>query len=164
MSRAASAGAATVSRRRFREDGGAGAQAAVVHDDAESGDEADLRARHRARAEVAVVGEGRIASVMPGSRPRSPPARPRAGRRSCLNSKNDPYISKKRMLVLGPRLILDVPGFLNLSLLALYENNAPRNVDRYTYKTLAGGRALDSFEEAQARSGARAARGSGPRP
>jgi len=52
-----------------------------------------------------------------------------------LNSKNDAYGSKKRMLVLGPTLMLDVPGFLNLSLLALYESNAPRGVDRYTYKT-----------------------------
>lgn len=52
-----------------------------------------------------------------------------------LNSKNDAYGSKKRMLVLGPTLMLDVPGFLNLSLLALFESNAPRGVDRYTYKT-----------------------------
>ena len=28
-----------------------------------------------------------------------------------------------------------MPGFLNLSLLALFESNAPRGVDRYPYKT-----------------------------
>jgi hypothetical protein len=53
-----------------------------------------------------------------------------------LNTKNDAYGSKKRMLVAGPTLMLDVPGFLNLSLLALRESNAPNGVDsRYTYKT-----------------------------
>jgi hypothetical protein len=52
-----------------------------------------------------------------------------------LNSKNDSYGSKKRMLVVGPTLMLDVPGFVNLSLLALQESNAPAGVSRYTYKT-----------------------------
>jgi hypothetical protein len=53
-----------------------------------------------------------------------------------LNSKNDAYSSKKRMLVAGPTLMLDVPGFANLSLLVLEESNAPRGVsDRYTYDT-----------------------------
>lgn len=58
------------------------------------------------------------------------------------NSKTDAgYNSKKRMLVAGPTLMVDVPGFLNVSLLALRESNAPHNdysntsVDRYTYKT-----------------------------
>ncbi|MFA9216133.1 MAG: hypothetical protein ACEQSK_03410 [Sphingomonadaceae bacterium] len=58
------------------------------------------------------------------------------------NSKTDAgYNSKKRMLVAGPTLMLDVPGFLNVSLLALRESNAPFNgfsntsVNRYTYKT-----------------------------
>ena len=51
------------------------------------------------------------------------------------------YNSKKRMLVAGPTLMFDVPGFFNTSLLALRESNAPYNaysqttVPRYTYKT-----------------------------
>jgi hypothetical protein len=52
-----------------------------------------------------------------------------------LNTKNDAYGSKKRMLVVGPTLMLDVPGFLNLSLLVLQESNAPQGVPRYTYDT-----------------------------
>jgi nucleoside-specific outer membrane channel protein Tsx len=60
------------------------------------------------------------------------------------NTKTDAgYNSKKRMPVLGPTLMFDVPGFLNVSLLALWESNAPCNtyttpdtcVSRYTYKT-----------------------------
>lgn len=58
------------------------------------------------------------------------------------NTKDDAgYNSKKRMLVAGPTIMLDVPGFLNVSLLALWESNAPQNeykntaVSRYTYKT-----------------------------
>lgn len=58
------------------------------------------------------------------------------------NSKSDAgYNSKKRMLVAGPTLMLDVPGFLDVSLLALRESNAPYNTythtgtPRYTYKT-----------------------------
>jgi hypothetical protein len=45
------------------------------------------------------------------------------------------------MLVLGPTLMFDVPGFLDVSLLALRESNAPFNgftnisTPRYTYKT-----------------------------
>ena len=52
------------------------------------------------------------------------------------NSKNDPgYASKKRMLVVGPTVKLDVPGFLNVSLLILNESNTPKGVsERYTYK------------------------------
>lgn len=43
-----------------------------------------------------------------------------------FNTKTDAgYNSKKRMLVLGPTANLDVPGFLNVSLLALWESNAP---------------------------------------
>lgn len=51
------------------------------------------------------------------------------------------YNSRKQMLVLGPTLMMDVPGFLNISLLALRESNAPYNkfsgaaTPRYTYKT-----------------------------
>jgi len=58
------------------------------------------------------------------------------------NSKTDAgYNSKKRMLVLGPTLFVDVPGFLDISLLALWESNAPYNTftnqatPRYAYKT-----------------------------
>jgi nucleoside-specific outer membrane channel protein Tsx len=51
------------------------------------------------------------------------------------------YNSRKRMLVAGPTLMWDVPGFLNTSLLLLHESNAPSgafppisNVSgRYTY-------------------------------
>ncbi|MBQ5946180.1 outer envelope protein [Massilia sp. ST3] len=43
-----------------------------------------------------------------------------------LNTKGDVgYNSRKRMLVLGPTLMWDVPGFLNTSLLLLHESNAP---------------------------------------
>lgn len=56
------------------------------------------------------------------------------------NTKNDAgYNSKKRMLVAGPSLSLDVPGFLNVALLGLWESNAPYNTfsrtatPRYTY-------------------------------
>jgi hypothetical protein len=53
-----------------------------------------------------------------------------------FNTKNDfGYASKKRMLVLGPTLMIDVPGVLNVSLLALQESNAPLGTARYTYKT-----------------------------
>lgn len=53
------------------------------------------------------------------------------------NTKNDTgYASKKRMLVAGPTLMMDVPGFLNISLLALSESNQPVGIaSRYTYKT-----------------------------
>jgi hypothetical protein len=57
-----------------------------------------------------------------------------------LNTKADAgYNSKKRMLVAGPTLMVDVPGFLNISLLALWESNAPYNTfsktstPRYSY-------------------------------
>jgi nucleoside-specific outer membrane channel protein Tsx len=58
------------------------------------------------------------------------------------NSKNDVgYNSRKRMLVAGPTLMWDVPGFLNTSLLVLHESNAPSGAfppistvqGRYTY-------------------------------
>ena len=59
-----------------------------------------------------------------------------------INSKTDAgYNSKKRMLVLGPTIMFDVPGFLNVSLVALHESNAPYNgftqkaTDRYRYDT-----------------------------
>ncbi|CAD5372451.1 Outer envelope protein [Rubrivivax sp. A210] len=59
-----------------------------------------------------------------------------------VNTKTDAgYNSKKRMLVLGPTVSLDVPGFLNVSLLQLWESNAPYStlppaggVPRYQYK------------------------------
>jgi len=58
------------------------------------------------------------------------------------NSKTDAgYNSKKRMPVAGPTLMLDVPGFLDISLLALWESNAPYNTytntatPRYQYRT-----------------------------
>ena len=58
------------------------------------------------------------------------------------NTKNDVgYNSRKRMLVAGPTVMWDVPGFLNTSVLLLHESNAPSgafapisNVEgRYTY-------------------------------
>ena len=59
-----------------------------------------------------------------------------------VNTKTDAgYNSKKRMLVAGPTLMFDVPGFLNVGLLALWESNAPYNTfskkstPRYTYDT-----------------------------
>jgi hypothetical protein len=60
-----------------------------------------------------------------------------------LNTKNDAgYNSKKRMLVVGPTLMMDVPGFLNISVFGLWESNAPCSTfpggtctPRYSYKT-----------------------------
>ena len=59
-----------------------------------------------------------------------------------FNTKTDAgYNSKKRMLVLGPTLMFDVPGFLDVSLLALWESNAPSSTftnsstPRYRYDT-----------------------------
>ncbi len=59
-----------------------------------------------------------------------------------VNTKTDAgYNSKKRMLVAGPTLMFDVPGFLNVGLLAMWESNAPYNTfskkstPRYTYDT-----------------------------
>jgi nucleoside-specific outer membrane channel protein Tsx len=59
-----------------------------------------------------------------------------------VNAKNDAgYNSRKRMLVVGPTLMMDVPGLLNVSLLLLEESNAPYNTftntatPRYDYKT-----------------------------
>ena len=60
------------------------------------------------------------------------------------NTKNDVgYNSRKRMLVAGPTLMWDVPGFLNTSVLLLSESNAPSGAfppisnvaSRYSYKT-----------------------------
>ncbi|BDU52394.1 outer envelope protein [Limnohabitans sp. INBF002] len=63
-----------------------------------------------------------------------------------FNTKNDAgYNSKKEMFVAGPTVMLDVPaGFLNVSLLQLWESNAPSgyntqsssyfNTDRYHYE------------------------------
>jgi len=45
-----------------------------------------------------------------------------------INTKNDAgYNSSKRMLVAGPTLMMDVPGFLNIGLYQLWESNAPYN-------------------------------------
>jgi hypothetical protein len=60
------------------------------------------------------------------------------------NTKNDVgYNSRKRMLVVGPTLMWDVPGYLSTSILLLHESNAPSGAfppisevhDRYTYDT-----------------------------
>ncbi|WP_395399024.1 outer envelope protein [Pseudoduganella sp. UC29_106] len=53
------------------------------------------------------------------------------------NAKNDDtYNSRKRMAVLGPTLMMDVPGFLNISLYAVWESNQPLGVSkRYSYDT-----------------------------
>lgn len=52
-----------------------------------------------------------------------------------VNTKNDTgYGSKKRMLVAGPTLAMEVPGFMNVGLYALWESNRPRTVvERYSY-------------------------------
>ncbi|MBL8482254.1 MAG: hypothetical protein JNJ60_08670 [Rhodocyclaceae bacterium] len=45
-----------------------------------------------------------------------------------VNTKDDAgYNSEKRMLVAGPTFMMDVPGFLNVSVLQLWESNAPYN-------------------------------------
>ncbi len=45
-----------------------------------------------------------------------------------VNNKHDVgYNSHKRMWVAGPSVMFDVPGYLKLSLLALWESNAPYN-------------------------------------
>ncbi len=52
-----------------------------------------------------------------------------------MNAKNDGYASKKRMFVIGPTVMFDVPGFLNLSGLLFSESNAPKGLpSRYHYK------------------------------
>jgi hypothetical protein len=60
------------------------------------------------------------------------------------NTKNDVgYNSRKRMLVVGPTLMWDVPGYLNTSIMLLRESNAPSGAfppisqvtDRYSYET-----------------------------
>jgi len=52
------------------------------------------------------------------------------------NTKNDyGYGSKKRMLVIGPTISFDTPGFLNVGVLELRESNAPvGHPQRYYYK------------------------------
>ncbi|GAB3453448.1 outer membrane protein OmpK [Massilia terrae] len=59
-----------------------------------------------------------------------------------VNTKVDAgYNSKKRMLVLGPTLMFDVPGLLNVGVYALWESNAPYSTftqvstPRYRYDT-----------------------------
>jgi hypothetical protein len=50
-----------------------------------------------------------------------------------FNTKADAgYNSKKRMLVVGPTVMLDVPGFLNVSLLELFESNSPYSTFSHT--------------------------------
>ena len=52
-----------------------------------------------------------------------------------VNTKNDGYASKKRMFVIGPTVMLEVPGFLSLSALLFDESNAPVAIARrYHYK------------------------------
>jgi len=62
------------------------------------------------------------------------------------NTKTDEtYNSKKRMWVFGPTFMLDVPGFLNVSVLELWESNQPSgwsyfsgstfSTPRYSYQT-----------------------------
>jgi hypothetical protein len=52
------------------------------------------------------------------------------------NTKNNGYGSRKRMLVAGPTLMIDVPGHLEVSALAMFESNAPNGINgRYTYDT-----------------------------
>ena len=52
-----------------------------------------------------------------------------------VNTKNDGYASKKRMAVIGPTVQMEVPGFLNLSVLLFDESNAPVAIQkRYHYK------------------------------
>jgi len=63
------------------------------------------------------------------------------------NTKDDAgYNSKKRMFVLGPQMSMNVPGFLNIAVLGLWESNAPCTTfpvapgtssctPRYDYKT-----------------------------
>lgn len=41
------------------------------------------------------------------------------------NKRDADYNSRKQMFVLGPTLMIDVPGFLNLSVLELWESNSP---------------------------------------
>ncbi|MEO8003759.1 MAG: outer envelope protein [Betaproteobacteria bacterium] len=53
-----------------------------------------------------------------------------------LNTKNDGYGSRKRMVVIGPTMMMDVPGFLNISVHELWESNAPNAIsNRYYYET-----------------------------
>ena len=52
-----------------------------------------------------------------------------------VNTKNDGYASKKRMFVVGPTVMFEVPGFLNVSALLFDESNAPDAIaSRYHYK------------------------------
>ena len=52
-----------------------------------------------------------------------------------VNTKNDGYGSKKRMFVVGPTVMFDVPGYLNLSALLLDESNSPNSMtSRYHYR------------------------------
>lgn len=50
------------------------------------------------------------------------------------NTKNDDYGSNREMWVAGPTVMFDVPGFLNLNLLAIYESNRPNVIaNKYSY-------------------------------
>lgn len=52
-----------------------------------------------------------------------------------LNRKDDEYGSRKQMVVLGPTWMLDMPGFVNVSALWLWESNRPDAVGhRFTYR------------------------------
>jgi hypothetical protein len=57
------------------------------------------------------------------------------------NTKTDTgYNSKKQMLVVGPTFMMDVPGFLNISLLEAWESNAPSGWNFTTSSTYSVGR------------------------
>ena len=50
------------------------------------------------------------------------------------NTKNDDYGSNREMIVAGPSIMFDVPGFLNFNILGYYESNKPNVIDgKYTY-------------------------------
>ena len=53
------------------------------------------------------------------------------------NTKNNSYGSRKQMAVVGPTVMFDVPGFVNLSVLELYESqysNFNSSTSRFNYK------------------------------
>lgn len=50
------------------------------------------------------------------------------------NTKNDDYGSNREMWVVGPTMMFDVPGFLNLSLLGYFESNKPNVIEgKFSY-------------------------------
>lgn len=50
------------------------------------------------------------------------------------NTKNDDYGSNREMLVVGPSIQFDVPGYLNFNILANFESNRPKVIpNKYSY-------------------------------